>query len=101
MTVIAKGVPYLNVLRGTCFLYNLSPSCKYTVVLPVAPPIMDPSNLDKQNQLEVPRFLDFPHLPDGATKDGKPRLNRYSSTITRGHDFPGAQVFLSLAPISD
>lgn len=54
---------------------------------------MDPSNEDKQSEPEEPRFLDFPHLPDNATNsDGTPRLNKYSSTITKDHDFPGAQV---------
>ena len=54
---------------------------------------MDLSNLEKHNLPEEPRFLDFPHLLDDATlSDGKPRLNKYSSTITRNHDFPGAQV---------
>lgn len=53
---------------------------------------MDPSNVQKQHQTEAPRLLDFPHLPDHATLDGQPRLNKYSSTITRDHDFPGAQV---------
>jgi len=56
---------------------------------------MDPSNLEKQNQVEEPRFLDFPHLPDDATLDGKQRLNKYSHTITNGHAFPGAQVSCS------
>lgn len=53
---------------------------------------MDISNLEKQTQPEEPRFLDFPHVPDGTRKDGKLVLNKYSSTITREHDFPGAQV---------
>ena len=53
---------------------------------------MDLSNLQKQNEPEEPRYLDFPHLPDDATLDGKPRLNKYSSTLTKDHDFPGAQV---------
>ena len=54
---------------------------------------MDPSNVKKQSLSEEPRFLDFPHLPDDATDaEGKPRLNKYSSTITKDHDFPGAQV---------
>lgn len=54
---------------------------------------MDPSNLEKQDLPEQPRFLDFPHLPDNATdNDGRQRLNKYSSTITKDHDFPGAQV---------
>jgi len=53
---------------------------------------MDPSNLQKQREPEEPRFLSFPHLPDDAIRDGKLILNKYSSTITREHDFPGAQV---------
>lgn len=53
---------------------------------------MDPSNPEKQDQPEEPRFLDFPHLPDDASYNGKPLLNKYSSTITKGHAFPGAQV---------
>lgn len=57
---------------------------------------MDPSNQDKQRDVEEPRFLDFPHLPSGVIQDGMPRLNRYSSTITKDHDFPGAQVSFGL-----
>lgn len=54
---------------------------------------MDPQNLENQHQPEEPRFLSFPHLPDDATLDnGKPALNKYSSTLTAGHNFPGAQV---------
>lgn len=54
---------------------------------------MDLSNLEKQRQPEEPRFLDFPHLPDDAKlPDGRPALNKYSHTLTNGHDFPGAQV---------
>ena len=55
-------------------------------------PSMDPINIEKQYEPEEPRFLDFPHLPDDATNNGKPTLNRYSSTITKNHEFPGAQV---------
>lgn len=57
---------------------------------------MDPSNQEKQQQIETPRFLNFPHLPNGLIEDGELRLNRYSSTITNGHDFPGAQVSFGL-----
>jgi hypothetical protein len=54
---------------------------------------MDPRNLEKQREPEVPRFLTFPHLPDDAKhEDGTPALNKYSSTLTAGHNFPGAQV---------
>lgn len=42
--------------------------------------------------LEEPRYLEFPHLPDYAMRDGKPALNKYSQVLTRGHDCPGAQV---------
>lgn len=54
---------------------------------------MDPRNLEKQREPEEPRFLSFPHLADDAIgEDGKPALNKYSSTLTKGHNFPGAQV---------
>ena len=53
---------------------------------------MEPSNREKQLLPEEPRFLDFPHLPDDAVRDGQPVLNKYSSIVTTGHDFPGAQV---------
>lgn len=55
---------------------------------------MDPKNLEKQREPEEPRFLSFPHLPEGTQKeDGTPALNRWSSTLTTGHNFPGAQVY--------
>ncbi len=51
---------------------------------------------DKHTQAEA-HFLSFPHLPEDASRDGKPALNKYSTTITKGHDFPGAQVLKLLA----
>ena len=63
---------------------------------------MDASNPPKHAEPEEPRFLDFPHLPATATfRDGKPRLNRYSTTITKDHDFPGAQAMLYAAGVPD
>ena len=53
---------------------------------------MDPQNLQKQREPEEPRFLNFRHLPDGTMRDGKLALNKFSSTLTNAHDFPGAQV---------
>lgn len=53
---------------------------------------MEHENLEKQNRTEAPRFLTFPSAKDGELRDGKPILNKYSSTLTREHDFPGAQV---------
>jgi dihydroxy-acid dehydratase len=50
----------------------------------------------KRGGFEEPRFLNFPRLPDDATReDGQPVLNKYSTTITNDHDFPGAQVCLT------
>jgi hypothetical protein len=42
------------------------------------------------------RYLHFPRSEEVNGTDGKPMLNRYSTYITREHDFPGAQVRLNL-----
>ncbi|PQE10788.1 dihydroxy-acid dehydratase protein [Rutstroemia sp. NJR-2017a BBW] len=55
---------------------------------------MEPSNYE--NIPEKPRYIDFPSLESGTLVDGKPALNRWSSTITKGHDFPGAQTLIWL-----
>ncbi|KAL8892703.1 MAG: hypothetical protein Q9215_000452 [Flavoplaca cf. flavocitrina] len=63
---------------------------------------MDPSNPPKEVQPEEPRFLDFPHLSgDLSHSHGKLLLNRYSSTITKDHAFPGAQAMLYAAGVPD
>ncbi|KAL9621379.1 MAG: hypothetical protein Q9160_004139 [Pyrenula sp. 1 TL-2023] len=62
---------------------------------------MDPSNLEKQQAPEEPRYLDFPHEQDHSLHDGKRVLNKYSSTITKGHKFPGAQAMLYAAGVPD
>ncbi|KAK3725912.1 hypothetical protein LTR37_000060 [Vermiconidia calcicola] len=54
---------------------------------------MDPSNLEKQRQPEEPRFLDFPNSKPGSG------LNKFSSTLTREHDFPAAQAMLYAAGV--
>lgn len=56
-----------------------------------------PSSSQKLSEPDEARYLHFHHLPDGETQDGKPRLNRYSSAITRDHDFPGAKVRLHMS----
>ena len=50
--------------------------------------------MDPSRDSEEPHFLSFNHLPDDATRDGQPVLNKYSSTLTNKHDFPGAKVIL-------
>lgn len=56
---------------------------------------MDPSNLDKQNQPEEPRYLDFQNSKPGSG------LNKFSSTLTRDHDFPAAKAMLYAAGVPD
>ncbi|KAM3081989.1 hypothetical protein ACMFMG_004449 [Clarireedia jacksonii] len=58
---------------------------------------MEPSNYE--NIPDKPRYIDFPSLEAGTVVDGKPALNRWSSTITKGHDFPGAQAMLYAAGV--
>lgn len=54
---------------------------------------MDPSKPATSSTLGEAKYIDFPSLPDDAKhEDGSQALNRHSTTITRGHDFPGAQV---------
>ncbi|KAI9931841.1 hypothetical protein ASPWEDRAFT_169317 [Aspergillus wentii DTO 134E9] len=54
------------------------------------------------NKLGEGKYLNFNSLPDDAKhEDGTQALNRHSTTITRGHDFPGAQAMLFAAGIPD
>ncbi|PVH75225.1 dihydroxy-acid and 6-phosphogluconate dehydratase [Cadophora sp. DSE1049] len=46
-------------------------------------------------------YAEFPHLSQDATHDGKPALNRYSTFITREHDFPAAKAMLYAAGVPD
>lgn len=48
-------------------------------------------------ELQEARYAPFSVLPDDAVgPDGQPALNKYSAAITRGHDFPGAQVRIAI-----
>jgi dihydroxy-acid dehydratase len=59
---------------------------------------MDPSNY--QNGVkEEPRYIKFPAIEHGTQRDGKLVLNRWSSAITKDHDFPGAQAMLYAAGV--
>ncbi|RHZ66372.1 putative mitochondrial dihydroxy acid dehydratase [Aspergillus thermomutatus] len=60
---------------------------------------MDSTSSNTQGEA---KYINFPSLPDDAKhEDGTPALNRYSSYITRGHDFPGARAMLFAAGIPD
>ncbi|OQO14975.1 hypothetical protein B0A48_00357 [Cryoendolithus antarcticus] len=54
---------------------------------------MDPSNFEKQREPETARYLDFPNSKPGSG------LNKFSSTLTREHDFPAAQAMLYAAGV--
>ncbi|RJE20737.1 Dihydroxy-acid dehydratase [Aspergillus sclerotialis] len=63
---------------------------------------MDPSKPMVSSTLGEAKYIDFPSLPaDAKHEDGTPALNRHSATITRGHDFPGAQAMLFAAGVPD
>ncbi|RPB22896.1 dihydroxy-acid and 6-phosphogluconate dehydratase [Terfezia boudieri ATCC MYA-4762] len=51
---------------------------------------------------EKSRFLEFRHHPHGTKNpDGSLMLNRYSSILTNGYEFPGAQAMLYAAGIKN
>ena len=51
---------------------------------------------------EASRFLPFRSAPYGSKdSDGNPILNRYSSMVTNGYEFPGAQAMLYAAGVKD
>lgn len=60
----------------------------------------EPRNEERQLDLsanpEEARYLEFPH-----SKPGSGPLNKFSSTLTRGHDFPAAQAMLYAAGVPD
>jgi dihydroxy-acid dehydratase len=63
---------------------------------------MDPAQSTEPSKLLEPRYINFPSLPtDAKHPDGTPALNRHSSTITRGHEFPGARAMLFAAGVPD
>jgi dihydroxy-acid dehydratase len=56
---------------------------------------MDSHSLEKERKPEEPRYLNFKRLPsDAKLPNGQLALNRYSHTVTNGHDFPGAKAML-------
>lgn len=51
---------------------------------------------------EKARFLEFKTHPYGTKNpDGSPMLNRYSSILTGGYNFPGAQAMLYAAGVKN
>lgn len=59
---------------------------------------MDPAKPAVSSTLGEAKYLEFPCVPEGTKhEDGTPVLNRWSSTITRGHEFPGAKVCIQFS----
>ncbi|KAF8540494.1 dihydroxy-acid/6-phosphogluconate dehydratase [Trichophaea hybrida] len=56
---------------------------------------------NKHSEKEPSRLLEFSSVPYGTMKSGKLVLNRFSSILTNGHDFPGAQAMLYAAGIEN
>ena len=55
-----------------------------------------------QEPKSTSEFLEFRHRPYGSTaEDGSQMLNLYSSTLTNGHHFPGAQAMLYAAGVKN
>jgi dihydroxy-acid dehydratase len=55
-----------------------------------------------QSQTKEPsRFLDFKGVPYGTERNGALVMNRFSSVLTNGHDFPGAQAMLYAAGVKN
>lgn len=85
--------PTPSVLQHPVYIEKENPGYRDSTNLSV--PTMDPSQPAVSNTLSEAKYIDFPCLPpDAKHEDGTPALNRYSATMTRGHDFPGAQVCL-------
>ncbi|KIY02549.1 uncharacterized protein Z520_01014 [Fonsecaea multimorphosa CBS 102226] len=57
--------------------------------------------MDKTGGFQEPRYLEFVRSSEPTGVDGKPMLNRYSTHLTRQHDFPGAQAMLFAAGVPD
>lgn len=56
---------------------------------------MDARNSEKQREPEEPRYLSFKNSQPGSG------LNKFSSTLTRKHDFPAAQAMLRAAGLNN
>ncbi|KAI5851700.1 dihydroxy-acid/6-phosphogluconate dehydratase [Morchella snyderi] len=57
--------------------------------------------MDQSQPENHSRFLEFRSVPYGTKRDGELVLNRYSSLVTNGYEFPGAQAMLYAAGIKN
>ena len=59
------------------------------------------ANLPSKLGISPPQYLQFVRDDSINGIDGKPMLNRYSTHLTRQHDFPGAKAMLYAAGVPD
>lgn len=57
--------------------------------------------MDQTGGFQEARYLEFVRSSSPTGVDNKPKLNRYSTHLTREHDFPGAQAMLFAAGVPD
>ncbi|EXJ85744.1 dihydroxy-acid dehydratase [Capronia coronata CBS 617.96] len=57
--------------------------------------------MNRPSGVQEPLYLNFTRSEEPNGIDGKPMLNRYSTHLTREHDFPGAQAMLYAAGVPD
>jgi hypothetical protein len=60
-----------------------------------------PTAQESRGGFQEPRFLEFVRSNETHNENGEPMLNRYSTMLTREHDFPGAQAMLYAAGVPD
>lgn len=60
-----------------------------------------PTPIESHGGFQEPRYLDFVRSNETHNELGEPMLNRYSTMLTRQHDFPGAQAMLYAAGVPD
>ena len=73
-----------------------------SVTSPAYPVVQEPTTLhEAKGGFQERRYLDFVRSEETHNENGEPMLNRYSTMLTRQHDFPGAQAMLYAAGIPD
>ena len=69
---------------------------------PALPTVAEtPTVQESRGGFQEPRFLEFVRSNETHNENGEPMLNRYSTMLTREHDFPGAQAMLYAAGVPD
>ena len=66
------------------------------------PVVQEPNTLlESKGGFQERRYLEYVRSEETHNENGEPMLNRYSTMLTRKHDFPGAQAMLYAAGVPD